>query len=120
MSARAQAARGYRLKPAARSRPAGRRSRIQWDKVGRVALVLVLFAILASYVSPSLNLFDAWRNARSEHAALTELRAEHAVRDARRARRRRARGAQAGHDAAGRGAVRDPRARRLGASGLRA
>ena len=68
MSARAQAARGYRLKPAARSRPAGRRSRIQWDKVGRVALVLVLFAIL----------FDAWRNARSEHAALTELRAEHA------------------------------------------
>ena len=78
MSARAQAARGYRLKPAARSRPAGRRSRIQWDKVGRVALVLVLFAILASYVSPALNLFDAWRNARSEHAALTELRAEHA------------------------------------------
>lgn len=77
MSARAQAARGYRLKPAARSRSRGA-SRIQWDRVGRVALVLVLFAILASYVSPALNFFDAWRDSKTEHTSLTELRAENA------------------------------------------
>jgi cell division protein FtsB len=77
VSARAQAARGYRLKPAPRTRSRGRRgSRIQWDRVGRVALVLVLFAVLASYVGPSLNLFDAWRDSRSEHANLAELRTE--------------------------------------------
>ena len=35
-----------------------------WDKVGRVALVLVLFAILASYVSPALNFFDSWRDSK--------------------------------------------------------
>ena len=64
MSARAQAARGA--------------GRIQWGRVGRIALVLVLFAILASYVSPALNFFDAWRDSKAEHASLTELRAENA------------------------------------------
>ena len=39
-----------------------------------MALVLVLFLVLASYVGPALKFFDAWRDARSEHSALTELR----------------------------------------------
>jgi cell division protein FtsB len=79
MSARAQAARGYRVRPAPRSRKRGRpASRIQWDRVGRVALVLVLFAILASYVNPLVNLLDAWSDRRSERATLTELKAENA------------------------------------------
>jgi len=75
MSARAQAARGYRMRPARRS---GRRgaSRIHWDKVGRVALVIVLFAVLASYVGPSINFFDAWRDSKSEQVNLTQLREE--------------------------------------------
>ena len=77
MSTRAQAARGYRLKPAPRSRSRGA-GRIQWDRVGRVALVLVLFAVLASYVSPALNFVDAWRDSKTEHASLTELRSENA------------------------------------------
>jgi hypothetical protein len=77
VSTRAQAARGYRLKPAPRSRSRGA-GRIQWDRVGRVALVLVLFAVLASYVSPALNFFDAWRDSKTEHASLTELRSENA------------------------------------------
>jgi cell division protein FtsB len=74
MSTRAQSA-GYRLRPAPRSRSRGRaKSRVHWDKVGRVALVIVLFLVLASYVGPALNFFDAWRDSRSEHAALAELR----------------------------------------------
>lgn len=43
-----------------------------------MALVLVLAAVLASYVSPALNFIDAWRGSRSEHAALAELQAENA------------------------------------------
>jgi cell division protein FtsB len=78
VTTRAQAARGYRLRPAPRSRSRGGASRIQWDRVGRVALVLVLLAILASYIGPSLNFLDAWRDSKAEHASLTSLRAENA------------------------------------------
>ncbi len=77
MSTRAQAARGYRMRPAPRSRRNGSPvSRVRWDKVGRVALVIVLFLVLVSYVSPSINFLDAWRDSRSERSSLTELRAE--------------------------------------------
>ena len=50
--------------------PQWRAGRIQWDRVGRVALVLVLVAILASYVRPALNFFDAWNDSKAEHASL--------------------------------------------------
>jgi cell division protein FtsB len=39
-----------------------------------VALVLVLFAVLASYIGPSINFFDAWRGSKAEQAHLTALR----------------------------------------------
>jgi cell division protein FtsB len=79
MSSRAQAARGYRMRTAPRTRRRGRpASRIHWDKVGRVALVLVLGAVLVSYVSPAINFLDAWRDSRAEHAGLEELRTENA------------------------------------------
>ena len=63
------------MKPAPRTARRGG-SRIQWDRVGRVALVLVLLLICISYVGPSLNFLDAWRDSKTEHASLTELRAE--------------------------------------------
>jgi cell division protein FtsB len=79
MSARAQAARGYRMRPGPRRRRAtGGASRIQWDRVGRVALVIVLFLVLASYVGPSINFFDARQDSKSEAAHLAELRQENA------------------------------------------
>ena len=78
MSTRAQAARGYRLKPAPRTRRRGAASRIQWDRVGRVALVLVLVAICVSYVGPALNFFDSCRDSKAEHASLESLRTENA------------------------------------------
>ena len=79
MSARAQAARGYRMRPAPRTRRRGApASRIRWDRVGRVALVLVLAAVLVSYVSPALNFLDAWRDSRGEHASVADLREENA------------------------------------------
>jgi hypothetical protein len=41
----------------ARRKPAARRgaSRIHWDRVGRVALTLVLFAVLYSYLNPVID-----------------------------------------------------------------
>jgi cell division protein FtsB len=79
MSARAQAARGYRMRPAPRARRGGRpASRIHWDRVGRAALVIVLFLVLASYVCPTINFWDAWRGSKSEQANLVSLREENA------------------------------------------
>ena len=72
MSARAQTAPGYRARPAPR-RSSRNPSRIRWDKLGRVALVLVLLAIMASYVSPLVNFFDAWSDSRAERVQLQQL-----------------------------------------------
>jgi cell division protein FtsB len=77
MSSRAQAARGYRMRPAPRARGGGRRStRVNWERLGRVALVLVLGAVIVSYVSPAINVFDAWRDSKSESSHLVELEQE--------------------------------------------
>jgi cell division protein FtsB len=67
------AAPAYRLRPTPRSRTR-RGSRIHWDKLGRVALVLVLIAILASYVGPLINFVGAWQDRRSAATELTQLR----------------------------------------------
>jgi cell division protein FtsB len=79
MSARAQAARGYRMRPTPRRGARGSgASRIRWDKLGRVVLVIVLFVILVSYVNPAVNFLDAWRDSRSERAQLHELQRQNA------------------------------------------
>ena len=69
-------ARAYRVAPRRRARgqPA---SRIHWDKLGRVVLVIVLFVILLSYVNPAVNFVDAWRDSRAQRSELVELRQEH-------------------------------------------
>ena len=78
MSARAQAARGYRMRPAPRRGRRSAASRIHWDKLGRVVLVLVFFLVLAWYVNPAMNFFDAWHDSRTERENLADLRAENA------------------------------------------
>jgi hypothetical protein len=69
-------ARAYRVAPRRRT-GAGPASRIHWDRLGRVILVLVLFAVLASYVRPAIGFFDAWRGANDERAQLHQLSEEH-------------------------------------------
>jgi hypothetical protein len=46
-----------RRRPAPRRRPAARRgaSRVNWDRVGRIALTLVLAAVLYSYLNPAID-----------------------------------------------------------------
>lgn len=68
----------YRARVAPRT-SGSRLSRVRWDRLGRIALVLVLFAVLASYVSPSLNVFQTWRESNSAESRLAALKAENAT-----------------------------------------
>ena len=65
------------MRPAPRARGRGRRStRFNWERLGRIALVLVLAAVIVSYVSPAINVIDAWSDSKSESARLVELERE--------------------------------------------
>ncbi|HYU59904.1 MAG TPA: septum formation initiator family protein [Solirubrobacterales bacterium] len=55
-----------------------RRTRIDWERLGRRALVLVLFAVLASYLNPIVNLVDDWRDSKSEQQHFAALQRENA------------------------------------------
>lgn len=61
-------------------RPAARRlgarkgaSRIKWDRVGRIALVLVLFAVAYSYLNPAIDLFKTYQSTTAAKAEFHEL-----------------------------------------------
>ncbi len=56
-------------RPAARSGP----SRIKWDRVGRVALTLVLGAVLYSYLNPAIDFVKTYTTATAAKAKLHEL-----------------------------------------------
>jgi cell division protein FtsB len=49
---------------------------VDWERLGRIALVLVLFAILVLYINPVVNFLDAWRDSRAESAQLADLKDE--------------------------------------------
>jgi hypothetical protein len=79
MATRAQAGRS---RTAARRRPAARRrrpaarsgaSRIKWDRVGRVALTVVLVAVLYSYLGPSVNFVKTYTATTAAKAELHQL-----------------------------------------------
>ena len=82
MAARAhpgrKTARGSRRRPAARRKPAARRgqSRIQWDRVGRIALTLVLAAVLYSYLNPAIDLVKTYTATTAAKVELHEMLAE--------------------------------------------
>jgi cell division protein FtsB len=67
--------RAYRVAP--RTRAAGRpASRVNWERLGRITLVLVLFAIVVLYVNPVVNFVDAWRDSGAESRQLADLKEE--------------------------------------------
>jgi cell division protein FtsB len=70
MASRAYAARAPRRRVRRRVGP----SRIRWDRVGRVALVLVLFGVLVSYLNPVVNLLQAWQGSKASEHQLSQLK----------------------------------------------
>jgi hypothetical protein len=67
-----------RRKPVARRKPAARRgaSRIHWDRVGRVALTLVLFAVLYSYLNPVIDFVKTYTTTTAARVQLHEAQHE--------------------------------------------
>ena len=51
----------------------GPASRIKWDRVGRIALVLVLFAVAYSYLNPAINLFETYQSTTAAKAEFHQL-----------------------------------------------
>jgi cell division protein FtsB len=51
-------------------------SRIRWDRVGRIALVLVLFGVMVSYLNPLVNLLQAWQGSKASEQQLAQLKQE--------------------------------------------
>jgi hypothetical protein len=82
MAARAYAGRtgaATRRRPAARKRrPAARSgaSRVNWDRVGRIALTLVLAAVLYSYLHPAIDFVKTYTATTAAKAQLHELQDE--------------------------------------------
>jgi len=66
----------YRARVAPRGNSSGAASRMRWDRFGRVVLVLVLFVVLVSYIGPTLDVFDSWRESKAAESRLAELKAE--------------------------------------------
>src|SRR5215510_9893253 len=79
MPTRAQAGRSQRRRPAPRKRrPAARSgpSRIKWDRVGRVALTLVLAAVIYSYLNPAIDFVKTYTATTAAKVQLHVLQAE--------------------------------------------
>jgi hypothetical protein len=67
--------------PSNRSRPkSGRRpapARVRWDKLGRVAMLLVLMALVFLYLSAGAHLLSSWKQSRHDNAAVAAMEREH-------------------------------------------
>jgi cell division protein FtsB len=57
---------------------------IRWDRVGRVALLLVLFGVVALYVGPAISFVETWQEAKQRRAEVRELQRENTKLKARR------------------------------------
>src|SRR6185312_7881553 len=53
--------------------------RVRWDRVGRVALLVVLAAIALAYIGPARSLVSTWRTSNAKQAQLHALQREHAL-----------------------------------------
>jgi cell division protein FtsB len=60
-----------------RAAPVRAGARVRWDRLGRIALLGVLAAVLYLYLSAGLSLLSTWQEAHRTQAAVTSLRREY-------------------------------------------
>jgi cell division protein FtsB len=60
-------------RPALRARVASRGTRVRWDRVGRISLLLVLMAVLGLYVQHALSYLSTRSQADAEQALVQQL-----------------------------------------------
>jgi hypothetical protein len=64
--------------PASRSRlKAPPVARVQWDRLGRLAMLCVLIALVYLYVSAGLHMLSTWRQSGHDSAAVASMEREH-------------------------------------------
>jgi cell division protein FtsB len=51
--------------------------RVRWDRVGRVALLLLLLAVAALYVQPARSYLTTWKDSNAKQEQLHELERQH-------------------------------------------
>jgi hypothetical protein len=54
-----------------------RRPAVRWDRLGRVALLVVLGGIVLLYVGPAHSYWQTWNDARAKRGELHRLQQEH-------------------------------------------
>ena len=52
---------------------------MRWDRLGRLAMLFVLAALLYLYLSAGIRMFSTWGQARRDSAAVTAMEREHAM-----------------------------------------
>ncbi|HST41892.1 MAG TPA: septum formation initiator family protein [Conexibacter sp.] len=50
--------------------------RVRWDRVGRVALLLLLVGVVALYVQPARSYVSTWSDSNAKHEQLRQLETE--------------------------------------------
>ncbi len=51
--------------------------RVRWDRVGRLALLCVLVALVYLYAAAGLRMFSSWRQSSHDNAAVATMEREH-------------------------------------------
>jgi cell division protein FtsB len=51
---------------------------VRWDRVGRVAMLCVLVALIYLYISAGVHMFSTWRQSAHDSAAVAAMEREHA------------------------------------------
>ena len=57
-------------------------TRVRWDRLGRMAMLCVLGALLYLYLSAGISLFSTWREAKDDSAQVATLERQHLVLEA--------------------------------------
>ena len=52
---------------------------MRWDRVGRVAMLCVLVALVYLYASAGVHMLSTWRQSRHDNAAVASMEHEHAL-----------------------------------------
>jgi hypothetical protein len=50
---------------------------VRWDRVGRVAMLCVLFALVYLYLSAGIHMFSSWRQSSHDRATVSSMEREH-------------------------------------------
>ena len=64
-----------RAKPHRSARPGA--SGVRWDRLGRIAMLLVLTALVFLYLSAGAHLLSSWKQSRRDNATVATMEREH-------------------------------------------